>query len=247
MLGMHFDEMAAEYAEARPPYPDVIFETLQREGVIGRGLRVLEVGAGAGLATIELLIRGSEVVALEPRPQLASLLGGTAPGAQVITTRLEDVQLAEAEFDSVVAATAMHWVDLSVGLPKMHRALRPHGWLAVWRNVFGDDTVETEFRRRVLEIVAKRDEPDVGRRREQRPTMQELAAGGWFEPVRTGHWRWSVDLGAKQIGRLFRTFSNWTSAEAAVAQQAAEELGGHVTEHYQSVLHLLRRTQPASS
>lgn len=71
--------------------------------------------------------------------------------------------------------------------------------------------------------------------------MEELAAGGWFEPVRTQRWRWSIDLSAQQIGLLFKTFSNWTPAEVAAVQDAAEELGGHVTEHYQTVLHLLRR------
>jgi SAM-dependent methyltransferase len=204
---------------------------------------VLEVGAGAGLATRQLLNRGGEVVALEPGAHLASLIGDAAPGAVVLATRLEDAQLADGDFDSVVAATAMHWVDLSVGLPAIHRALRPHGWLAVWRTVFGDDTVATEFRRRVNEIVAKRGQPAVTRTVEQRPTMQELAAGGRFEPVRTEHWRWSIDLSAHQIGLLFKTFSNWTLAEAADAEQAADDLGGRVTEHYQSVLHLLRRVE----
>ncbi|MFT4265196.1 MAG: class I SAM-dependent methyltransferase [Nocardioides sp.] len=235
--------MAAEYAEARPSYPESIFETLEGEGVIGHGVRLLEIGAGAGLATRELLRRGSDVVAVEPGAHLASILGNTTPGVEILTTRLEDAQLADADFDAVVAATAMHWVDLSVGLPKIHRMLRPGGWLAVWRNVFGDESVETPFRHRVNEIVAKRQDPNVGRSRDQRPTMEELAAGGWFEPVRTEHWRWSIDLSAEQIGLLFKTFSNWTMAEAAAAEAAAEDLGGRVTEHYQSVLHLLRRAQ----
>lgn len=43
--------MATEYATARPRYPDAVFETLEAEGVIGPGTRVLEIGAGAGLAT----------------------------------------------------------------------------------------------------------------------------------------------------------------------------------------------------
>lgn len=233
--------MATEYATARPRYPDAVFETLEPEGVIGPGTRVLEIGAGAGLATRELLGRGSDVVVLEPGVQLARLLADAASGAHVIVSRLEDAQLEEAGFDSAVAATAMHWVDLSVGLPTLHRALRPGGWLAVWRNVFGDDSVDTEFRQRVEAIVTQRDEGDVGRSRDQRPTVEELAAGGWFEPVRTQRWRWSIDLSAQQIGLLFKTFSNWTPAEVAAVQDAAEELGGHVTEHYQTVLHLLRR------
>ena len=233
--------MAADYARARPPYPDAVFDTLQESGAIGRGVRVLEIGAGAGLATEQLLGRGSQVVALEPGPHLASLLTVAAPGAEVLPTTLEEAQLPEAGFDSVVAATALHWVDLALGLPKIHAALRPGGLLAVWRTVFGDDTVTTEFRGRVDAIVAGRGEPPSVRTAEQRPTLEELSAEGWFEPVRSEHWRWSIDLGARQVGLLFATFSGWTPAEVAAVEEAARDLGGSVTEHYQTVLHVLRR------
>ncbi|NUS50987.1 MAG: class I SAM-dependent methyltransferase [Nocardioidaceae bacterium] len=242
MSGMHFERMAAEYAGARPPYPGVVFDTLETAGVIGDGRRVLEIGAGAGLATEELVRRGSEVTALEPGPRLAALIRDAVPAVrEVLPVRLEDAHLDAGVFDSVVAATSLHWVDLSVGLPVIHGALRPHGWLAVWRTVFGDDDVRTPFRDRVHEIVSRRDQRDEPAG-ELRPTVDELAAGGWFEPVRTEHWRWSIDLSARQVGRLFATFSTWTPAEAAAAEQAADDLGGRVTEHYRSLLHLLRRT-----
>ena len=120
MSGTHFDEMAAEYARSRPPYPDVVFETLEQAGVIGPGRRVLEIGAGAGLATVPIIERGSEVVALEPGRRLAEILAEVAPRADVVVAGLEDATLPDDRFDSAVAATAMHWVDLPVGLPKLH-------------------------------------------------------------------------------------------------------------------------------
>jgi SAM-dependent methyltransferase len=239
---MHFEQMAAEYAEARPPYPRAVFDTLGDVGVIGPGLRILEIGAGAGLATRELSRAGSEVVALEPGPELASLMRHAVPGVEVVVARLEDAQLPDHGFDSVVAAMSLHWVDLAIGLPKIHAALRPQGWLAVWRTIFGDDSVETEFRCRVNQIVAEREHRGAAvSRPEDRPTMAELAAGGWFEPVRTERWRWSIELTSGQVRHLFRTFSSWSPAEVEAAVQAADDLGGVVAEHYQSVLHLLRR------
>jgi SAM-dependent methyltransferase len=244
--GTHFEAMAAEYARARPPYPDIVFETLEQAGVIGLGTRVLEVGAGAGLATRPMLDRGSEVVGLEPGRQLAAILAEVAPDADVVVAGLEDAELAEDDFDSAVAATAMHWVDLSVGLPKLHRALRPGGLLAVWRTVFGDDTVETDFRSVVGAIVARRGKAGDGRIREPRPTVDELTSGGWFEHLRTEHWRWSIELDAEETGRLFATFSDWTTAEAAEVEQAVVDLGGRVTEHYQTVLHVVRRVDGVS-
>ena len=47
-----------------------------------------------------------------------------------------------------------------------------------------------------------------------------------------------------QVRRLFRTFSDGSDAEVAAPGAAADELGGVVTEHYQSVLHLLRKAAP---
>lgn len=242
MSGMHFERMAGEYATARPPYPAALYRALADAGVIGKGRQVLEIGAGAGLATVELIRAGCDVVALEPGVQLTTQLRAVAPTANVIQTALEDADLPETAFDAAVAATSLHWVDLAVGLPKIRSALRSDGRLAVWRTVFGDDSVETEFRRRVAAIVAARSTAGPARRSEPRPSMEELAQGGWFMPESSEEWRWSINLTADQVHRLFRTFSNWTPAEADAAAQAATDLGGEVTEHYRTVLHLLRVT-----
>lgn len=113
--------MAEGYALSRPPYPKALFEVLEASHVIGPGLKVLEVGAGSGLATHELISSGSHVVALEPGRELAAILTRAAPSASVVQSRLEDATLPDAAFDSAVAATSMHWVDLSIGLPRLHR------------------------------------------------------------------------------------------------------------------------------
>jgi len=68
---MHFDRMATNYANARPPYPSVLYEVLQVLGVIGPGIHILEISAGAGLAARELVYSGSSVVAVEPGRNLA--------------------------------------------------------------------------------------------------------------------------------------------------------------------------------
>lgn len=245
MSWLHFERMAAEYATARPPYPPAVFEELTRRGVIGPGTTVLEVGAGAGLATRDLIAAGSRVTALEPGVRLAALLMDAVPAATVLVTRLEDAALPDGAFDSAVAATSLHWVDLAVGLPILHRALRPGGWLAVWRTAFGDDTVTTPFRQRVARVVAARPVPaEPAAPRDERPTMAELARGCRFVPLDTIRWRWSVDLTTEQVRRLFSTFSDWTPAEVEAAAAAADHCGGVVTEHYRSVLHLLTAPVP---
>lgn len=233
--------MAGDYGSSRPPYPEVLFEVLRDSRVIGPGLEVLEIGAGSGLATHQLLSSGSHVVALEPGRELATVLARENPGASVLQSRLEDASLPEASFDSAVAATSMHWLELPVALPRLHAALRPGGALASFRNVFGDDSVRTEFRDRVRRIVARRASRGRATGSEVRPTMAELAAGGWFVPVDTQRWKWSVELTSEQLTRLFSTFSDWDEQEIDEVRLAAEACGGRVTEHYQTVLHILRR------
>jgi uncharacterized protein YndB with AHSA1/START domain/DNA-binding transcriptional ArsR family regulator len=188
---------------------------------------------------------GGRVPAVAPGRRLAELLRAAVPTADVVVTRLEDADLPAAGFDAAVAATSMHWVELPVGLPILHRALRPGGLLAVWRTVFGDDAApRTAFREHVDRIVAVRPaRQELGEAREWRPTVEELTEGGWFTHVDSKRWRWSVDLTAAQIRSLFGTFSNWVPSEVAAAAAAVEQGGGVVTEHYVSVLHVLTATR----
>ena len=135
----HFDRIADRYDDARPRYPAALWAVLEDAGVLFPGVRVLELGAGSGQATRELVARGAVVDAVEPGPALAAALGATVPSVTVHHARAEDLDLAPAGYDSVVAATAWHWIDAPATLPLLHRTLRPGGALAVWWNVFGDE------------------------------------------------------------------------------------------------------------
>ncbi|MFK4806779.1 hypothetical protein ACI3KX_13035 [Microbacterium sp. ZW CA_36] len=52
-------------------------------------------------------------------------------------------------------------------------------------------------------------------------------------------YRWTLEFDAAAIGRLFRTFSDWSAGEVEHAVEAANDLGGTVTEHYSSWLVVL--------
>lgn len=159
--------------------------------------------------------------------------------------RLEDAELPDQSFDAAISATAFHWVDPAVGVPRIHRALIPEGMLAVWRTVFGDPTIQTPFRERVAEITARRPAPGT-----PRPDplavedwMRTLTAGGLFAPVETTRLDWKIDLTTEQIRSLFVTFSDWSQLEVDEAAAVVESLGGSVTEHYATVLCLCRAVE----
>ncbi|MGC5223615.1 class I SAM-dependent methyltransferase [Micromonospora sp. DT81.3] len=239
---MHFEAHAAQYARARPPYPPALWDRLRELDVLRPGRRALDLGAGTGQATGPLLAAGLHVTAVEPGPRLASRLRDAHPDATVILTRAEDIELPDASFDAVVAATSIHWMDLDVLLPKVHRLLGPGGVFLVWRNVFGDPDVSTPFRDRVAAIVADRDDPP--RRwpdpEEVAATSAALTANGLFSVDETTTFRWSIELDERQVRDLFTTFSDWSADEVDRAGAAVRELGRRVLEHYQSWLIVLR-------
>ena len=243
---MHFDAMADEYAAGRPPYPSALWETISELGVMKAGRRALDLGAGTGQATGPLLAAGLHVTAVEPGERLAQRLHASHPAADVLVVRAEDAELAADSFDLAVAATSIHWMDLSIVVPKLHRALRPDGMLLVWRTVFGDPDVPlTPFRQRVMQIVAQRGplaSPGTGPE-DAEATAGQLTASGLFAVDRSSTFRWSIDLDEEGVRRLFATFSDWSPDEVNRAAAAVRDLGGTVVEHYLSWLLVLKPSQ----
>jgi SAM-dependent methyltransferase len=112
-LGTTFELAAELYQDARPDYPEVLFDRLLRLTEMRPGDRVLEVGAGPGKATLPLLRRGLRVTAIEPGAALAGRARANVAGhpAEVVQVRFEDWPGPWGVFDLVAAATAWHWVD----------------------------------------------------------------------------------------------------------------------------------------
>jgi len=234
---MHFDGMADDYAAARPPYPPGLWRDVRAEGRVGPGRRALDLGAGSGEASRELVAAGMDVVAVEPGAHLAAILQERLPTVTVLRSRAEDLRVADGAFDLAVAATSIHWMDLGLVLPRLHRALTPDARFLVWRNVFGDAEAEvTPFRRAVHRIVERRNRIRPGNTEDADAAAQRIAGSGLFTVDRLNRYRWSIALTADQVRSLFATFSDWAPAEVQEAASAVSALGGTVTEHYTSWL-----------
>lgn len=243
---LHFDSHAEIYDRARPPYPDALWTRLRGLELLRPGVRVIEFGAGSGQATGPMLRAGASVTAVEPGKSLADLLRRRCPDATVQLGNAESTPLPTAAFDLAVAATAVHWFDLDVLLPRVHQALLPGGHFAVWRTAFGDPSMPvTPFRERVMAITARRGDETPPRdpgELETQAWAHRLTDSGHFVLVCTEQFHWTIELRADQIRDLFTTFSNWNAVEVSEAAQAAHDLGGQVIEHYVTPLIVLERT-----
>ncbi len=123
-----FGAAADEYDRHRPRYPRPLIADL----ITRRGVRVLDVGTGTGIAATQLADAGADVLAVEPDERMARL--AAAKGIRVEQATFEDWQPAGQEFDLVVFAQSFHWVDPRPALKKVAAILRPGGRLALLAN-----------------------------------------------------------------------------------------------------------------
>lgn len=75
-----FEAVADEYDAARPSYPPGVYDSLARLD----GLRVLDVGAGTGIATRQLLARGASVIAVDQGREVLGRAVAKTPGLRAI-------------------------------------------------------------------------------------------------------------------------------------------------------------------
>lgn len=122
-----FDAAAEAYRRARPGYPEEALDWLLPPAA----RRVLDLGAGTGKLTAQLLTRGLDVVAVEPLPGMRAQLAATTTGADIRDGTAETIPLPDADIDAVLVAQAWHWFDHDRALPEIARVLRPGGTLGL--------------------------------------------------------------------------------------------------------------------
>jgi SAM-dependent methyltransferase len=123
-----FGGAARNYEAHRPRYPEQLIADLLALG----GPRVLDVGAGTGIASQQLAGRGAAVLAVEPDARMAAVAREKGIPTEIDTFEAWDP--AGRTFDLVVFASSFHWVDPGVALPKVREILRDGGHLALLWN-----------------------------------------------------------------------------------------------------------------
>jgi len=92
---------------------------------VASGDRVLDVGAGTGALTAELLARDATVVAEEPSPEFATVLRERFPGVDVHETPAETLPFDAGEFDAALAQLVVAFMsDAPAAIGEMARVAR---------------------------------------------------------------------------------------------------------------------------
>jgi len=135
-----FGGAAHNYDAHRPRYPDRLIDDVLASGA----RRLLDVGAGTGIASMQFIERGLDVLAVEPDTRMASV--AQAKGIPLEIAQFEQWDPAGRRFDRVVFAASFHWVDPAVALPKIRGILSDGGKLAlIWNRLRPTRPTRAEF------------------------------------------------------------------------------------------------------
>lgn len=126
-----FSGFAGEYDAARPTPPAELVDLLAHYAGTSSPA-VVDIGAGTGLSTALWSGRASELVAVEPNPDMIAIARDRVPGCRFESGTAEDTGLASGSADVVTASQAMHWFTAEPALREIARVLRPGGVYAAF-------------------------------------------------------------------------------------------------------------------
>ncbi|HEY9305756.1 MAG TPA: class I SAM-dependent methyltransferase [Mycobacterium sp.] len=166
-----FGSAAYNYDTHRPRYPDQLIDDVLAPGVC----RLLDVGAGTGIASMQFVERGVDVLAVEPDSRMASV--AQAKGIPVEIATFEQWEPAGRRFDRVVFAASFHWVDPGVALPKIRGILGDGGKLVLmWNRLRPTQPTRAQFEsiyKDYMDIDARRADGEPG-------DLDDLLTGAGF-------------------------------------------------------------------
>jgi SAM-dependent methyltransferase len=145
-----FGGAAANYASGRPHYPR---EALAW-AVPTNARAVVDLGAGTGILTRDLLELGLDVVSIEPAAEMRALIPS---GAEARAGTAESIPVDDGAVDAVVVGQDWHWFDESKALAEAARVIRPGGSMALMWNLL--DTSDP-LSRTIADIVEAEERVD---------------------------------------------------------------------------------------
>jgi SAM-dependent methyltransferase len=255
-----FESAAGLYHQARPDYPDGLYDELIRLANLAPGDHLLEIGCATGKATIPLARRGFRITCVELGPALAAEARSNLAAFGDVTVETANFETwappRPTAFGLVFAATAWHWIDPAVRYRKARDLLRPGGHLAFWEAVHvlpvGGDPFFWELQD-VYDEISEGVPPgtDFPTPENLPDRREEIEATGLFTGVAVRRFDWEISYTAREYIQLLDTFSG----HIAMAQWQRDRLYGEIRcrlagrpdgrlrRHWGGVLHVARRAE----
>jgi len=129
-LARSFGLAAEEYERGRPGYAEAALDAVG----LARDAVVLDLAAGTGKLTRQLVPRYARVLAVEPLDEMRAVLERVVPEAEALDGSADAIPLEDSAVDAVFVGEAFHWFARAETLAELGRVLRPQGTLAILFN-----------------------------------------------------------------------------------------------------------------
>lgn len=214
IAGTGFARAAGTYTASRPGYPDAAADWLRDQVGVEAGSVVAEVGAGTGKFTALIAGLGADAIAIDPVPEMLAELRVRLPDVRTEIASANALPFDDANFDTVICATAFHWFASAEVLAEFHRVLRPGGALGLIWNV-RDTSIGWAAE---LSALTNRHQGDAPR--ESEAAWRAFFPAPGFSPLRTTRMRY-VHRGSPEDVIVGRTLTTSFIAALPDAEKAA--------------------------
>jgi SAM-dependent methyltransferase len=201
-LARSFDRASAEYERGRPGYAEAALDAV---GLPDDAI-VLDLAAGTGKLTRQLVSRFARVLAVEPLAGMRGVLERVVPEAEVLAGTATAIPLEKGSVDGVFVGQAFHWFGTDEAVREIARVLRPRGVLAILFN-HADGELEPPLPQPVRDTL---DELAAAR-----PPQRSSQSGLWrapfpgpFEPFTEASFPNPVEHDRE---RMLARFASWSS------------------------------------
>ena len=238
-----FEGTAADYARFREPYPRAFIDLVADCCGLHRNGRLLDLGCGPGPLAIALARRASQVIGVDPEPEMLAAAAKNAEAAEIFNVRWvsgssRDLGAHLGRFRLVTIGRAFHWMDRARTLKALHELVIPGGAVVIIDEERDKDP--TSWRSVIRRLSEQRGDPRA--EHHNQPSHAQLLADSAFRGPEYLRWptakTWTVEeiLGnvrSTSMGAL-RARAGTTEAFEKEARQALAEVSpsGSFVEHY---------------
>jgi SAM-dependent methyltransferase len=212
-----FGNSAREYELGRPRWPLELIDRVVRELELPPEATVLDLGAGTGKLTRDLVPRFARVIAVEPDDAMREVLQEVVPEADALAGSAAAIPLGADSVDAVFTAEAFHWFASDETVAEIVRVLRPRGGFAIFWNVeFGEP--QPPMGDAVDSLI------DEAFARGGSPGLPRVLSGAWREPLERS--RFGALDEATSEREVVRDRERWLAnmlSVSSIASQSDEE------------------------
>ena len=214
-LAQSFGRVAETYHRVRPGYSQELLDRAAAALALSADACILDLAAGTGRLTSELVHRFAHVIAVEPDDAMRALIGD----GDVRAGSAEAIPLPASSVDAVFVGEAFHWFEASEAIVEIARVLRPRGGLAiVWTHWW---ETEPPLPDAALDLLR---EPWERFASQRKPPWDDAFVDSPFEPLRYEPFEDELVVDADELLELYST----TSSLAALPHEDRAALFGQV-------------------